>query len=320
MAASGKPHGAAARKPRTGLKYCIAVDGSELSLRTFHTAAALRNPGDPMTVLHIADDSKDYLPYDLRPSSIREQYDVECVGRVSRAAPANRDTPTSPLQFPTSEYSIVVKSKHLGQTTREAVLAFVNDGDFDVFCVGMVGRKGPKDDPTVLGSTSDYSLRGAHCTAVVVKGRGAEVPKVSTFLVACDGSVKSQFCLQQVLRMGNEKDVIIAVHVAPADQEGLPEEFRRAAVEEGVTKVIGDDPRCSLKVLDEDRDSSIADVLSEYALENSVDYIAMGADGVSAFAAGKKVGLGSVSDRLVKIARCSVIVTQNAQSLLPYSG
>ena len=82
-ASSSESHVAIGRKERTGLRYCIAVDGSELSLRTFRTAAALRNKGDQMTVLHISDDSKDYLPYDLRPSSIREQYDVECVGRVS---------------------------------------------------------------------------------------------------------------------------------------------------------------------------------------------------------------------------------------------
>ncbi len=117
---------------REPLRYCIAVDGSELSLRTFHAAAMLCCRGDHVTVLHIADPGKSelhqpwtcgagntaadqsrasqalglfrapapqrrlasflcpalllgiaaYLPYDMRPSSIREQYDVECVGRV----------------------------------------------------------------------------------------------------------------------------------------------------------------------------------------------------------------------------------------------
>jgi hypothetical protein len=49
------------------------------------------------------------------------------------------------LQFPKSEYSIVIRNKRLGQSTREAVLQFVNENDVNVFCVGMVGRKGPKE-------------------------------------------------------------------------------------------------------------------------------------------------------------------------------
>lgn len=48
-------------------------------------------------------------------------------------------------QFPKSNYSIVVKNKRLGESTRTAVLDAVNNGTFDVFCVGMVGRKGPKE-------------------------------------------------------------------------------------------------------------------------------------------------------------------------------
>lgn len=39
----------------------------------------------------------------------------------------------------------MVKSKRLGQATREAVLNAVNEASIDVFCVGMVGRKGPKE-------------------------------------------------------------------------------------------------------------------------------------------------------------------------------
>lgn len=56
-----------------------------------------------------------------------------------------------------------------------------------------------RSSPTVLGSTADYSMRGAHCTSVVVKGRGAEFPKSGPFVVACDGSRKSLFCIRQVL-------------------------------------------------------------------------------------------------------------------------
>ncbi|KAA0150367.1 hypothetical protein FNF27_04796 [Cafeteria roenbergensis] len=284
---------------REPLRYCIAVDGSELSLRTFHAAAMLCCRGDHVTVLHIADPGKTYLPYDMRPSSIREQYDVECVGR-----------------FPKSNYSIVVKNKRLGESTRTAVLDAVNNGTFDVFCVGMVGRKGPKDSPTVLGSTADYSMRGAHCTSVVVKGRGADFPKSGPFVVACDGSRKSLFCIRQVLTMANDDDEIRVVHVSQRDQEGLRPQFRATAVKEAAEAVAAGDKRFSFEFIEHGTDTTIADTLAEYAAEAGALYVAMGADGVAAFAAGKYVGLGSVSDRLVKVARCSAIVTQDSERLM----
>lgn len=53
--------------------------------------------------------------------------------------------PASLLQFPKSQYTIAVRTKRLGQSTKEAVLQFVNESDIHVFCVGMVGRKGPKE-------------------------------------------------------------------------------------------------------------------------------------------------------------------------------
>lgn len=60
------------------------------------------------------------------------------------------------------------------------------------------------------------------------------------------------------------------------------------------------------------RDGSklVADIINAYAVEEGITYVLIGADGVGAYASGKKNMMGSVSDRVVRYARCTVIVTQ----------
>lgn len=227
-----------------------------------------------------------------------------------------------------------------------------------------------RSDPTVMGSTADYSMRAAHCTSVVVKGRGLEFPKEAHFLVACDGSKKSLFCIRQVLvrllhileaqfcypspcwycdcrvvtaaltdaslcrpssfglverppacfstpqAMANDDDKVKVVHVVARDQESLREQYRAPEVKVAAEAVIAGDTRAEYAEVEEDPDSAIADTIAELAISEDATYIAMGADGVRAFAAGKSAGLGSVSDRLVKISRVSVVVTQDNDSLI----
>jgi len=116
--------------------------------------------------------------------------------------------------------------------------------------------------------------------------------------------------------MGSDADKIKIVHVVAADQDSLVRAGRAPAVKAAVAAVIGGDERCTYEELPEDPDDSIALVLAEYALTCGAAFVAMGADGVSAFAAGRKVGLGSVSDLLVKVSRASVIITQDSARLL----
>lgn len=77
-----------------------------------------------------------------------------------------------------------------------------------------------RSSPTVLGSTADYSMRGAHCTSVVVKGRGADFPKSGPFVVACDGSRKSLFCIRQVLVSVAERPQRTPAAVLPLQLRG----------------------------------------------------------------------------------------------------
>ena len=74
---------------------------------------------------------------------------------------------------------MTVVKKEPSEDTKEALCRWVNEQDnVDFFVVGMVGRKGPKLKPTLLGSTVDYSLRRAHTSSIIVKKKGIKVGSV----------------------------------------------------------------------------------------------------------------------------------------------
>lgn len=104
-------------------------------------------------------------------------------------------------QFPKERYAVVQIRKEDGKTTREAICTYVNKAGFDYLVVGMVGRKGPKLDPTILGSTADYSLRSAHCTSAIIKKptKGA-----NKFVVGVDGSERAHKSVIETVDQANE--------------------------------------------------------------------------------------------------------------------
>lgn len=78
--------------------------------------------------------------------------------------------------------------------------------------VGFTGRKGPKEDPTILGSSADFSLRGARMPCCIVKRKVA--PREShLFVVAVDGSERAHSGLQLTEQLAMPGDRIVIVHV-----------------------------------------------------------------------------------------------------------
>jgi hypothetical protein len=84
----------------------------------------------------------EYLPSEMHPASLRRHFEAELVPRL-----------------PTHRYAIVIEPKPAGANTKHAVCGYVNEHRYDLLVVGMVGRKGPKEMPTLLGSVADYSMR-----------------------------------------------------------------------------------------------------------------------------------------------------------------
>lgn len=172
LAAAAAGAGGDSAAAPAGTHFVVAVDGSPGARRAFDTAAALVMPrrGDRITVVHIGDPGKDYLPHEARPAAIETAYSTLCVTR-----------------FPTGTSRVMLHDKRASQSTKEAMMDVVTSVrrcrlarldavavprtlarpcnptqkalGADLLFVGFTGRKGPKADPTVLGSSADYSLR-----------------------------------------------------------------------------------------------------------------------------------------------------------------
>ena len=60
--------------------------------------------------------------------------------------------PILTASIPPSHYSVEVIEKSPTQSTKQAFVKHINNIETPMYiCLGWVGRKGPKDDPTVLG-------------------------------------------------------------------------------------------------------------------------------------------------------------------------
>ena len=71
----------------------------------------------------------------------------------------------------------------------------------DISVVGYHGRKGPKDDPTVMGSAVKYLSTGSKVPTMIIKDPKKRVDKpegVFRFCACIDGSDKSMKALNLI--------------------------------------------------------------------------------------------------------------------------
>jgi nucleotide-binding universal stress UspA family protein len=281
------------RLPCSPRRYVVGVDGSELSLRAFQTATALMHGEDTLEVLHVADPMKEGLPYDSTPEAIEAFYTAKLVSALPRA-----------------RWRYITKVRTLGESTKAALCRYVNDDShhFDVLVVGVTGRKGPKDDPSVLGSTADYSLREAHMTSVLVRNR--TFPADAIFAVGTDGSESAHRAVTAACTMAQRGQTVIVFHIEdPKEEKEADAKYTAAAIRARYESGLTSDATVRFAVHRKAPLETISSAIISFAREHDATYIVIGADGVGAHVSGTSTW-GSVSDNVVKHAKCTVVVTQ----------
>lgn len=277
----------------SGLTHVVAVDGSEGARRAFDTAVGMFHRGDKLIVVHIGDASKDYLPFDQRPSSIEAAFSTRC----------------TPL-LPPGAWRVALKYKRGGEDTKHALMTYVREVDADVLYVGFTGRKGPKDDALVLGTNVDYSLRAAGRTSIIVKNR--DVPASSLFVVGVDGSERAQRGVDFVLRTARAEDSIVLLHV---EDLTLQAHGGKAMDAPAVEARYRDTPRVSFVRVVKAMESHVADTIVDFCIDRGATYVVIGADGMGAFVRGDAQRMGSNSDKIVRTSRCTVVVMQEKHAV-----
>ena len=296
---SNQPTPPSAPTLRMAKHVCVGVDGSEIAHLAFQTALHLRKGDDTVSVVHVSDSAKSYLPYDLQPDYIKQTYEVILTGNV-----------------PSQKYNVDVVGKREGQSTKGAVCQYVNEGassKVDLFVVGCAGRKGPKTDATVLGSTTDYSLRSAHCTSVIVNKHIVEFAtakerRPASFLVCVDGSKNSENAYKEAARLAHKGDKVVVVHIVEDEEE---DGFGGLSNAEEVQAKFVEEHGCeSFEFVEKVAGRPLAQQICDMAWDREVDFVVVGADGMTAFKEGRNQ-LGSVSEFVVKNAKCGgVVITE----------
>jgi len=195
---------------------------------------------------------------------------------------------------------------------------YAEDHDVDLIVLGTHGRTGV--ERLLIGSTAERVTRHAHCPVLVVRGAAPESSFPRHVLVATDFSPQSERAFEPArelavrcgakLTVGHVYDsspIMLGEHPAFTDAAALDAELKRklrAVMEERFAGVAG--VRTALLAA-----ASPVVGLADYAREENVDLIVIATHGRSGLA---RVLMGSVAERIVRHASCSVLIVRRGET------
>ena len=183
--------------------FIVGLDGSANSDLSFDIALALRKTKGHIVGFHIEDPFKTDLPSKFKWSSIHSNADTKLVC-----------VPTKYARLET-----IIKSS--GETTKEAFNKYVHSDSIEMFgyvCIGIAGRKGPKDDPTILGQVADLAMRS--CSQPVIVCR-EPINDIRSYVVFVDETDRSMMAYEATLCLKKSVDtlkVVFCSQVSEADR------------------------------------------------------------------------------------------------------
>lgn len=182
----------------------------------------------------------------------------------------------------------------------------------DIFVVGFHGRKGPKEDPSVAGSTADSSLRSINCSSLIVKNKPLAAGEPATLLVGVDGSDGAHNAVELLDRMRRPEDTLLVVHIQDPSDRGVSgdKKFTTEAVTARYTAYAAGKSNAVFQVLHKSTDGNAASELVALAESKDAHMLAVGVDGLGSYTSGREK-LGSVTDAVVKNARCDVLTVKS---------
>lgn len=109
------------------LHYMVATDGSVAAHLAFQAITdSLFHPSDKLSVVHIFNDDKEFVPYDLKPAALKQKYEQLTLLMGSHAA-------------------LIWEHLQEGKSTKQQMVEIASNHHAGVLVVGLHGRKGPKE-------------------------------------------------------------------------------------------------------------------------------------------------------------------------------
>jgi len=196
----------------------------------------------------------------------------------------------------------------------EEIIKFQEHKNADLIVMGARGVSAIES--ILLGNTADRVLRNAKCPVVVTRG-DFKTYKINKILVPTDLSEYSEYTLEQVVELARassaEIDLLHVLDVHTYDPNKV-EDFMKSDKGEILQKKVRD----AMKMPDGAEDVSINKVvirgfdisaeIANYARENNVGMIVMSSHGRRGIS---KLLLGSVTDKVIRIAPCPVMAVKH---------
>jgi len=164
-----------------------------------------RDHKDCLVVGHVYNSKKEYLPFNMKPTYLQDMYQAKIImlGHWARFV----DTEVNP---------------DLGVKISLQMLAKENNST--IMVTGYNGVKGPKADPTIMGTNIKYLSENTECPVLVIKDprRRESIPgKLYHYGVCYDGSPPSKQALQEAIAMMRPEDRLTTITV---QEPGLDDE------------------------------------------------------------------------------------------------
>ncbi|KRX06284.1 hypothetical protein PPERSA_06255 [Pseudocohnilembus persalinus] len=189
----------------------VATDGSERAKMAFWLALTFYDKTelfDQIIVAHVSDKSKTYLPDLWKPEFIYNEYKTSLLTR-----------------FPSDKYKLCFEEKRNNvESCRDQILQMAQSMKVSFLFIGFTGRKGDKQNQTVLSQTVKHSAFHSSVPLVIVKElseRKNMQTKGFTFLACVDGSQKSYTAMKRVFNLASdEHDKIVVCYAPLRDKQG----------------------------------------------------------------------------------------------------
>lgn len=265
----------------------VCHDGSAASKEALEAVYhGLLRDADKLSVAHVMCEEKEkYLSYDLKENYIKSQTEALCASLGERFKYHSKALDTA---------------EH--ETAKHALGVLATEYHATIQVVGFHGRKGPKADPTVMGSAVQFLSIEAVAPILIIKDphNRKDRPNGFRFCACVDGSEKSLKALKMIcdVKSPGDKITVIICEQANLDTGKVCDIVAYNLEESGCLE------DAIVEVLSSEDGKSAATIIREYLLaaadrDHYVDYIMLGNQGADFSKNDKDKYLGSVANEII---------------------
>jgi nucleotide-binding universal stress UspA family protein len=187
--------------------------------------------------------------------------------------------------------------------------------DADLVVMATHGRRGLAH--AFLGSIAEKTLRTCPAPVLAIKGKGIRNETIQRILVPLDFSIHSEqardLAVSLAKRVDTSIDLLHVLDQAPPYTQGFSAEIAdleaqaRATSTERLAAAADKIEEAGLQVRTHLCKGYPAEVIAKQAADDESDLIVMGTHGYRGFT---RIALGSVAERTLRLAPCSVLTTR----------